>query len=87
MELSGGEHPIGVEYLADIDFPVKPNEPGQAAALSLITLPKSEVEVKSITEAVTLEGKDWARLSNELDFKIKLKKKEKNAMFFYRVNF
>jgi len=87
VELTGGEHAVGVEYLTDIDFPIKPNEPGQAAALSLFTLPKSEVEVKSLTEAVTLEGKDWARLSNELDFKIKLKKREKNAMFIYRVNF
>lgn len=87
MELFSGEHAIGVEYLSDIDFEVAPNEPGQAAALSLLTLPKSEVEVKSLTEPVTMEGKDWARLSNELDTKIKLKKRDKNVMFIYRVNF
>lgn len=87
MELFSGEHAIGVEYLSDIDFEVKPNEPGQAAALSLFTLPKSEVLVQSMTEPVTLEGKDWARLSNELDMKIKLKKREKNVLFIFRANF
>ncbi len=40
-----------------------------------------------MTEPVTLEGKDWARLSNELDIKIKLKKREKNVLFIFRANF
>jgi hypothetical protein len=76
-----------VEYISDIDFPVKPNEPGQNAAMTVVTLPKSTIEVKSITEAVTIESKEWARLSNELDLKMNLKKRPNNALFSYRINF
>jgi hypothetical protein len=66
---------------------VKPNEPGQNAALSVVTLPKSTIEVKSITESVTIESKEWARLSNELDLKMNLKKRPNHALFIYRINF
>ena len=87
LETTGGEHTIAVEYISDIDFPVKPNEPGQNAALSVLTVPKSTVETKSITEAVTIESKEWARLSNELDMKMNLKKRPNHVLFSYRVNF
>ena len=88
MELTSGEHTVAVEYIADLDFDVKPKEPGNAAALSLITVPTSaEIQLKSITETITIDSKEWARLSIELDYKINLKKREKNVLIHYRVNF
>jgi len=55
--------------------------------MSVISLPKLELENKQITETVTIDSKEWSRFSNELDISFKLKKRSKNVLIYYRVAF